>query len=85
MLHVLGNLGTLPLYLLNKSARHHIPKYQTVCRSVMVPGSTSAPMLLGGSFTSVHLPEMSRKFGKITKTCFFLLPCPDPFLIQSNF
>lgn len=55
-----GNLDTLFWYLLNKSARHHIFKYQMVSRTLTFPGSAWAPvLLLGGRFTSAHVPEIS--------------------------
>lgn len=41
--HVPGNLDTLFLYLLNKSARHHIFKKQMVSRTLVFPGSTELP------------------------------------------
>lgn len=74
------------LYLLNKGARPSIFKYQTVSRTMTLLGSIPAPMfLLGGSFTSAPTPEISMKFSNMVKTCFFLLPCPFPFLLQDNF
>lgn len=73
------------LYLVNKSARP-IFHYQTLSRTVTFLGSIPAAMfLLGGSFTSAPIPEMSMQFTYMVKTCFFLFPCPFPLFIQNNF
>ena len=46
----------------------------------------AARFLLGGSFTPL-LPSQRWAWNLVymVKTCFFLLPCPFPLLIQNNF